>query len=164
MAHHSSHASISTINTAVSFNSTNPDTLIHVSQCPRIILDSTCNLFTSTIQTPSQLLNRLRNLPIPITSLDLSPRTETNIGAHVNETRVGTKVRVLGSSIGTGKGELRSHHIRESVLRSLATTHASKLDYLIAQRVDHEVSVGEVAGGFGGLVCEDIIDMVSLFM
>jgi aryl-alcohol dehydrogenase-like predicted oxidoreductase len=162
MAHHVSHSSISTINTAVSYTSTNADTLIHISQCPRIILDSTCNLFTSTIQSPSQLLNRLKNQPIPITALDLCPRTETNIGAHHNDVRIGTKVRVLGSSIGTGKGELRSSNVRESVLRSLATTHASKMDYLIAQRVDHEVSVCEVAGGFGGLVCEGIIDAVCL--
>jgi hypothetical protein len=38
------------------------------------------------------------------------------------------------------------------------------MGYIIAPRIDSEVAVGELAGGFGGLVSEGAVEMVSGFL
>jgi len=156
MIYQSSRGSTSTTSTGYTALSEDDTTLF---RCPNLILDSSCNLFRSYYGSLSQLLAQLQSLPLPVTSLDFSPNTETSLRSNEAGISVGTKVRMTGSALGSGRGELRAKKVRESLRRSLEIINTRKLSYLIAPRIDVEISVSELAGSFGGLVGEGVVEM-----
>jgi hypothetical protein len=132
------------------------------SRCPNLILDSSCQLFPSLVKSPLEIVHFMNALPIPIKAIDFSPRIETGIAPFLGDISIGTKVRTIGpTALGAGPGELRASKLRESLWQSLERTKASRMGYLIAQRMDYMVSIAEVTGGFGGLVGEGIVEMVN---
>lgn len=72
-----------------------------------------------------------------------------------------TKVRVFGTSLGVGKGELRAERVRESLKGSLNRLRVDRVRVLFAHRPDAEVPVGEIAGGFGAMESDGWCEMVS---
>jgi hypothetical protein len=160
MNSHKFNASISTTSTKHTLDSENQSINSIPSRCPDLILDSSSGVFTSA-KSPIDLIANLSSLPIPIRSLDFSPRTEKALGSHLDAT-IGTKVRTNGNStVASGKGELKAGNVRDSLKQSLTTTKVGHMGYIIAPRIDSEVAVGELAGGFGGLVSEGAVEMVS---
>jgi aryl-alcohol dehydrogenase-like predicted oxidoreductase len=109
-----------------------------------------------------ELIGSMHNLHIPIKTIDFLPRTETVIGPLLGDITMGTKVRTIGSTpLGAGPGELRADKLRASLRESLERAKTSRIGYLIAQRMDSMVSIGEVAGGFSGLIGEGVVEMVN---
>jgi hypothetical protein len=161
---HNSHPSVSTTFTAYTAESGSDSALSGLSRCPDIILELSSQLIASGPRSVPELAARLDSLALPIKAIDFSPQTEWAIASSANGIQVGTKIRTIGSNLGAGKGELRAGNIRQSVQQSLHTTGASRLNYIIAQRPDVEVSVGELAGSFGGLVSEGTVESVSFLM
>jgi hypothetical protein len=138
---------------------------------PSLILDASCPLVSQckTADLPA-LLDHLKSLTIPIRGIDASPDQqnlpgrpsnglESKLGAVRNRSEIGfgTKVSTQGSLLGAGSGELHAHKVRESLLNSLKRTRRQKISWLIAQRPDYAVSLGEMTGGFEALVGEGLV-------
>jgi hypothetical protein len=154
---HSSHPSIS----STAYTAESGSIISSNTRCPDIILDLSNTIFVSGPTLVTDFITRLSSLPLPIKTIDLSPQTEIAIATRSNGIDIGTKIRTKGSNLGAGRGELKAISVRESVRKSLDKTRIARLKYVVAQRPDAEVSVGELAGGFGGLVCEGVVEMVS---
>jgi aryl-alcohol dehydrogenase-like predicted oxidoreductase len=73
---------------------------------------------------------------------------------------VDTRVTVFGSQLGMGRGELKAARVRESLKGSLNRLKRNKVNTMIVPRPDAEVSLGEIAGGFGGLASEGSCEQV----
>jgi hypothetical protein len=163
MTTHNSKGSVSTTSTANTVHSGKESLMSNVSNCPEIILDSSSPLYTTFLNDAREFSLQMRALDVPIKTIDLSPRTESAVGPLLADVTLGTKVRTGTSGFVAGRGELKSRNVRDSLSQSLVKTQTSRLGYLIAQRPDAEVSIGEIAGGFGGLVNEGIIEKVCIF-
>jgi hypothetical protein len=163
---HAPNLSISTTSTLYTIHSASVSpTSAHTPSHPSLILDSTCSAYAQNATNLPEFTAALKKLPIPVTCIDLTPTTEGKIGGrlHESELKVGTRVRIASMTpLGVGNGELRASNVRESLRQSLVRLGSGRVEYLVAQRPDMDVSVGELTGGFGALVYEGLISKVCV--